>query len=101
MGIWSFPAIRTRSASDAASIFLRDPAAMDLRRHLADSEFCRGLLVEQAAGNQWQDFAFTGGEAGKTPLKSGQFCSLPTGHAILTDRRMNGFDQFRLAERFG
>jgi hypothetical protein len=36
-----------------------------MKRHLTDSEFRRGLLVEQATGNQRQNFVFTRGAATK------------------------------------
>jgi hypothetical protein len=64
---------------------LHDPAAVDLKRYLADSGFCRSLLVEQATGNQWQNFAFTGREVGKTLLEPGQLRPPQAGCAILTD----------------
>jgi hypothetical protein len=50
---------------------LHNPAAVDLKRHLTDSEFRRGLLVQQATGNQRQNFAFTGGQAAKALLQLG------------------------------
>jgi hypothetical protein len=39
---------------------LHDLAAMNLKGDFTDSEFRRGLLVEQAAGHQRQHFAFAG-----------------------------------------
>jgi hypothetical protein len=80
---------------------LHDPAAVDLKRHLTDSEFRRGLLVEQATGHQRQNFAFTRCKAGKTSLQLGQFSSLPAGCTILIDRRVNRPQQLRLTERLG
>src|ERR1700733_9945213 len=63
---------------------LHDPAAVDLKRHLTDSEFHRGLLVEQATGNQRQNFAFTGSQAAKASPQLAQFRPFQARSAILS-----------------
>ena len=102
MGYWYFKLLGDSYEIGQRRRFhlLHDPAAMDLKRYLTDSEFRRSLLVEQATGNQWQNLAFTGGEVGKTLLEPGQLRPLQAGCAILTDGLMDCLDQLRLAEWF-
>ncbi len=86
MGIWSFSAILTRSASEAASIFCMILLSMNLEGDLADFEFCRRLLIEQPADHQRQHFAFTGRKLARCSSQLFELRALLSNRPILLKR---------------
>jgi len=65
MGYWYFQPLGNpyKIGQRRGFHLLHNLATVDLKRHLADFEFCCCLLIQQATSNQRQNFALTGGEA--------------------------------------